>query len=325
MMTKRRFLSLAGSAAAIASNGRSAQAQAVRTARLFVGFPPGGPVDIVARLLAKEIADYSPTIVVENRPGAGGRLALEALKNSAADGSVFLLTPASMIVIYPHVYKTLGYNPQRDFIGVTTVCAFPLVLAVGPMVPDSIKTLADFIAWCRANPQKATYGSPSAGSVPHFTGVMLARAAGIELLHVPYNGTAPAMQNLLGGEIAANVTVLPAVIPQIQNGIRALATTGPARSPLLPNVPTLKEAGFPGLESFDWFGMFVPAHTPPDLVGKLNHAVRAALGTDDVKAGLTRLSFEVAGATPAEFAETIRASTERWGPIVRASGFTPND
>src|SRR5262245_32654876 len=270
--------------------------------------------------------DYAATIIVENRPGGGGRTALEALRTSAADGSVLLITPASMVVIYPHVYRTLSYSPLRDFAPVTTVCEFPLVIAIGPLVPAEVKTLADFVAWCRANPKLATYGSPSAGSVPHFTGVMLARAAGIELLHIPYQGTAPAMQNLLGGEIAANVTVRPAAIPHGQSGkIRALATTGRARSPLLPEVPTLDEVGYPGLQSVDWFGVFVPARTPAEIVGKLNSAVRDALTTASVRDGLTKLSFGVAGNTPEEFVRLIRSNTERWGPIVASSGFKPED
>ena len=326
MITKRRLLSVAG-AAGLAGLCPPAQSQVIRaTTRLLVGFPPGGPVDIVARLLANAMKDYAATIIVENRPGGGGRVALEALRTSAADGTVFLITPASMIVIHPHVYKSLSYSPLRDFAPVTTVCQFSLVLVVGPLVPAHVATVADFIAWCRANPKLATYGSPSAGAVPHFTGVMLARAAGVELLHVPYQGAAPAMQNLLGGEIAANVTVLPAALPHVQAGtIRALATTGPQRSPLLPDVPTLSESGFPGLESVEWFGTFVPAKTPADIVAKLNGAVREALTTSEVKVGLAKLSFEVAGNTPEEFTRLIRTSTERWGPIVQASGFTPDD
>src|SRR5215475_9331324 len=325
LLSRRRLLTVAG-AAGLFGLCRPAQSHVIRaTTRLLVGFPPGGPVDIVARLLANAMKDYAATIIVENRPGGGGRLALEALRTSAADGSVFLITPASMIVIHPHVYKSLSYSPLRDFTPVTTVCQFSLVLVVGPLVPAHVATVADFIAWCRANPKLATYGSPSAGAVPHFTGVMLARAAGVELLHVPYQGAAPAMQNLLGGEIAANVTVLPAALPHVQAGtIRALATTGPQRSRLLPDVPTLSESGFPGLESVEWFGTFVPAKTPADIVGKLNRAVRDALTTGEVKAGLAKLSFEVAGNTPEEFTRLIRTSTERWGPIVQASGFTPD-
>jgi len=326
MITKRRLLAGAG-AAGLASLAEPARAQVIRTnTRFLVGFPPGGPVDIVARLLAAEMKDYASTIIVENRPGGGGRTALEALRTSAADGSVLLITPASMVVIYPHVYKTLSYSPLRDFAPVSTVCEFPLVVAIGPMVPAQVKTLAEFVAWCRANPKLATYGSPSAGSVPHFTGVMLARAAGIELLHIPYQGTAPAMQNLLGGEIAANVTVLPAAIPHVQTGaIRALAMTGRERSPLLPGVPTLDEAGYPGLQSVDWFGVFMPAHTPAEIVGRLNGVMREALKTASVREGLTKLSFGVAGNTPDEFVRLIQANTERWGPIVAASGFKPED
>jgi tripartite-type tricarboxylate transporter receptor subunit TctC len=327
MITKRRLLSVAGAAGLAAGLARPVRAQTIRTTtRFLVGFPPGGPVDIVARLLAAEMKDYAATIIIENRPGGGGRVALETLRTSAADGSVLLLTPASMIVIYPHVYKTLSYSPLRDFAPVTTVCEFPLVIAIGPMVPAQVHTLADFVAWCRANPKLATYGSPSAGSVPHFTGVMLARAAGIELLHIPYQGTAPAMQNLLGGEIAANVTVLPAAIPHVQTGaIRALATTGRERSPLLPDVPILNELGYTGLQSVDWFGAFVPVRTPAETIGKLNDAVHDALKTASVRDGLAKLSFGVAGNTPDEFVQLIRSNTERWGPIVQASGFRPDD
>src|SRR5262249_42555216 len=167
MVTRRCFFSLA-SAGALASlapaRWHRARAQAVRgTTRIIVGFPPGGPVDIVARLLVTEMKDYASPIIVENRPGAGGRLALDTLKASATDGWVFLLPPASMITIYPHVYKSLGYNPAQDFSPVTPVCAFSYVLAIGPAVPASVRMLTDFVAWCRANPQAATYGSPSAG------------------------------------------------------------------------------------------------------------------------------------------------------------------
>jgi tripartite-type tricarboxylate transporter receptor subunit TctC len=326
MITRRRLLALTG-AAGVASAApalwTSARSQVVRTTtRLLVGFPPGGPVDIVARLLANEMKAYASTIIVENRPGGGGRVALEALRTGAADGSVFVISPASMIVIYPHVYKTLSYSPLRDFAPVTTVCEFSLVLAVGPRVPAQVKTVADFVAWCRANPRQATYGSPSAGAVPHFTGVMLARAAGIELLHIPYQGAAPAMQNLLGGEIAANITVLPAALPHVQaKTIRALATTGPSRSPFLPDVPTLSESGFPGLETVEWFGIFAPVKAPADIVAKLNGAVRDALKVSEVRAGLNKLSFEPAGNSPEQFTQMVRAGLERWGPIVEASGF----
>ena len=330
MISKRRLLALT-SAVGVASVSpaiwTSAQSQAIRsTTRLLVGFPPGGPVDIVGRLLANEMKPYASTIIVENRPGGGGRVALEALRTSAADGTVFLITPASMIVIYPHVYKTLSYSPLRDFAPVTTICEFSLVLAVGPRVPADVKTVAAFIAWCRANPRQATYGSPSAGAVPHFTGAMLARAAGVELLHVPYQGAAPAMQNLLGGEIAANITVLPAALPHVQaKTIRALATTGRTRSPLLPDVPTLSESGFPGLETVEWFGIFAPAKTPADIVDRLNGAVRDALKVSEVKAGLSKLSFDPAGNTPEQFSEMVRAGRERWGPVVQSSGFKPED
>lgn len=330
MITKRRFLSVAwaGGMTAVAPGlWHQAQSQAVRpSARLVVGFPPGGSVDVVARLLAGEMKSYASTFIVENRPGAGGRVALDGLKASPADGSALALAPASPIVIFPHVYKRLNYDPLQDFIAVTTVCAFPFLLAVGPMVPRRVKTLADFIQWCRDNPRQATYGSSGAGSLPHFIGVSLARAAGFEFVHLPYQGGAPAMQDLLGGQISASVSVFANAFPHIQSGsLRALVTTGPQRSALLPDVPTVREAGYPALEVVEWFGVFVPAKTPADVVDSLGTAIREALRTNEVKAGLARLSFEPAGASPGDFARLVRSDTERWGSIVKASGFTPID
>jgi tripartite-type tricarboxylate transporter receptor subunit TctC len=161
-----------------------------------------------------------------------------------------------MMVLYPHLYKPLGYDPEQDFIAVSTVCAFPFVISVGPMVPREVKTLDDFIRWCKANPKLASYGTSGAGSMLHFAGMMLARAASFEFTHVPYKGASPALQDLLGGQVASTVGVLGIALPHIQSGhLRALATSGTTRSAFLPDVPTLKEAGYPGLEITEWQGI----------------------------------------------------------------------
>jgi tripartite-type tricarboxylate transporter receptor subunit TctC len=329
MPTRRRVMTAAAVAFGLSRIDSPVFAQGGgKTARILVGFPPAGGADIVARLIAKEMTSYASSIIIENRPGGGGRIALDVLKGSAADGSVMALTPASLIVLFPHVYKSLNYDPPRDFMPVTSVCTFPYLLTVGPMVPREVKTVADFIGWCRANPAQSTYGTPGSGSPLHFTGVLLSRAAGFEFLHVPYQGAAPALQDLLGGRIAAFIGTMGATLPQIQSQsgqLRALATTSPQRSALLPDVPTFAEAGYPALEVVEWYGVFVPAKTPADTVGRLNSVIREALKTSEVKAGLARLSLDIAGASPGDFAQLVEADFKRWGPIVKASGFTPAD
>jgi len=330
MITRRRALSLAccGTlASAMPGLLQTAKSQPLRSvSRILVGFPAGGNGDFIARLLANEMKGYSSTVLVENRPGAGGRVALDGLKVSAADGSTMILTPATTMVLYPHIYKALRYDAFADFIPVTKVCDFPYLVTVGPMVPVHVKTLADFIAWCRSNPSQATYGTPGAGTPLHFTGVSLARAAGFEFVHVPYLGSSASAQSLLGGLIASAILPIDVPLPHLQSGkLRAIATTGPQRSAVLPDVPTVKEEGFPSLEFVDWLGIFLPAGTPGDTIDSLDHAIRAALKKDETKAALARMSYEKANASRGDFARLIRSDFDHWGPIVQASGFTPLD
>jgi tripartite-type tricarboxylate transporter receptor subunit TctC len=328
MLTKRAFVSAAcaGGLASLANGLRSsAQAQPVRgTARMLVGSIPGSATDAVARLLVSEMHRYASAVVVENRPGAGNRIALDVLKGSVADGSVAVLTPASMLVIYPHIYRRLNYAVS-DFTPVTTVCNVSFLLTIGPLVPNHVRTLRDFITWCKANPGKASYGTPGAGSMLHFTGVMLARAASFEFIHVPYPGPRT-LQDLMGGQLPAAINTIGAALPHVQSGaLRALATTSPHRSPLLPDVPTFKELGYPELEAVEWFGVFVPASTSSEIVSKLNTAIHDALKTTAVGSGLTKLSFELAGCSPAEFRRLVTTDLVRWGDVVQTSGFKAED
>jgi tripartite-type tricarboxylate transporter receptor subunit TctC len=325
----RRRLLFAG-AAGIASYGLGlspTRSQALHsTARVMVGFPAGGPSDILARLTAEQLKSYASSAVVENRAGAGGRVVMDVLKNSPADGSVMVLTPAVALCLYPHVYKSLSYNPQQDFTPVTTICTTAMTFVVGPMVPASVKTLADFIAWCKSNPKQSSYGSPGAGSPLHFLGVMLSRAANFEYLHVPFQGTAPSIQSLLGSQIASCISPIGPFVPHVRAGaLRALVTTGPQRSPLLPDVPTIAEAGYPALTFAEWFGIFVPARTPAATVETLSSVLRAGLQAKEMQAGLAAQSVDAGGLTPAEFARQVKADYDRWGPIVKESGFTPLD
>jgi tripartite-type tricarboxylate transporter receptor subunit TctC len=329
MMTRRRLLTACAAGFAVGAAGLVPNGFAQpggRSARILVGFPAGGTVDFIARLLANELRDYSSAVVVENRSGAGGRLALEGLKSSAADGSIMIVTPAATMVVYPHIYNALRYDAFADFTPITKVCDFAYLIAIGPMVPGHVRTLTDFIAWCRANSGRATYGTAGAGTPMHFTGVMLARAAGFAFTHVPYQGAAPAVQNLLGGQIAAAILPIHDALPHIQSGkVRALATTGPERSSWLSEVPTVKEAGYPSLEFLDWVGVFLPARTPDETVDNLDRAIREALQKEETKVTLTKLSFQIAGDSQMEFARLIKSEFRRWRSIVQASGFTPLD
>ena len=256
---------VAGALVALGASPRKARAQVMsKAARLIVPWPPGGSTDSAARLLAEQmLGKYAPAIVIDNKPGAGGRLGLDVAKAAEADGSVFVLSPASPFVMYPHVYKKLSYDPFVDLVPVTRVCKFSFALSVGPMVPASVKTVADFLQWCRANPKDALYGIAAAGSGTHFAGVMLSRASGVTLTSVPYKGGAPAVQDLMGGQVAATLNVLGEVLPFVGSGkLRILATTGEARSRLTPDVPAVAET-FPGYVAAEWSGVFVPRRTPP--------------------------------------------------------------
>jgi tripartite-type tricarboxylate transporter receptor subunit TctC len=329
MMTRRHLLSASAAGLALTATGLIAPGYAEpggKTVRILVGFPPGGPNDVIARLLSGEMKGYASSVIVENRSGAGGRVAIEALKTAAPDGSTLILTPKAPMTLYPHVYKTLRYDPLRDFVPVTTICEAPFLLTVGPKVSADVNTLADFIAWCRINPKQATYGSPGSGSPLHFTGVQLAHAAGFDYIHVPYQGQAPAIQDLLGGQIASSILTIDTPLPHVLSGsIRALATTGSRRSTFLAEVPTIRELGFPALEGAELLGIYVPAATPSDSVEKLDDSIRAALKAKQVRDGLAKLSLEISIISQKDFARLIKLDFERWAAIVEASGFAAQD
>lgn len=330
MINRRHCLAAAGATfgGALAGLGQSASAQVLtKNARLVVGFPAGGSTDVLARLLAERLrGKYAPVVIVDNKAGAGGRIGAEAVKNGEVDGSQLLLSPCSILWIYPHVYKKLSYDTLRDFTPVTPVGTVGFGLSVGPAVPAAVKTVADYVKWVKLDPKNASYGSPAAGATPHFIGVMLGRAAGVALNHVAYKGGAPALQDVMGGQIPAAMNVLSEVIPQLASGrLRVLATSGARRSQFLPDVPTFVEAGFKDVAAQEVFGVFAPSKAPPEMVARL-YAVLAGINQSrDFADAIAKLSYEPFDEAPAVFSKTVRAEIDRWGPVVRASGFTSED
>lgn len=325
-MLNRRHLLARGAIVAAAgfTIARGALAQLVqKTARIVVGFPAGGTTDVFARLLADKLrGTYAPTVLVENKPGAAGRLALMNAAAHDADGSVSFVVPCSLMFIYPHVYKKLGYDPVKDFAPVSTIAHGDFALSVGPMVPESVKTLADLVAWFKANPKQAFFASPAAGATPHFVGVMFAKAAGIELTHASYRGDAPGVQDLLGGQVACSVNNIGVILPHVKSGrLRVLATSGAKRSRYLPNVPTFIEAGYRDVEAQEWFGVFLPAKVPPATVDGLAKLLDDVVRMPDVIQKIEEFSFEPQAIKGQAFVNLLAKERERWAVIVKASGF----
>jgi len=327
VLTRRRLLarSLAASTLLVAARHGSL-AQARRTLRLIVGFPAGGGTDIIARILAERMrVPFASAIIVENKPGAAARASVDYVKNAEPDGSTLLFTPDFPITLYPHSFRKLSYDPLRDLVPVAPAAKSMLTYSVGPMVPASVSSLADFVAWCRANPASANYATTAAGGTPHFVGVMFANAAGIAMTPVHYRGGAPALQDLIGGHVPASINPISETLTQAKSGsIRILAVTGPRRSAFLPDVPTMREQGFDVVVE-SWLGAFAPAKTPAETVQVLGAAINAATGSPEMARSLAKFGNEPAIETSDEFAATVRADYARWAPVVKASGFVAED
>ena len=327
MLTRRDALVAAGVSAAGLAASVCARAEALKKqARIIVGFPAGGGTDTIARILAERLrGTYASAVLVENKPGAAARIGVEYVKNAEPDGSVMLFTPDFPIVLYPASYRSLNYDPVKDFVAVAPAARSMLTFNVGPAVPDSVKTLRDFVQWCRDNPAKATFATTAAGGTPHFVGVMLANAAGVAITPVHYRGGAPALQDLLGGHVPASVNPTSESLPHAKSGtLRMLAVSGSRRSPFLADVPTMREQGYDVVVD-SWLGVFVPARTPPDVVQALSGAIREAVKSAEMVDNLAKVGNEPTFQTPEDFAATVKADIARWGPIVKASGFVAED
>lgn len=293
--------------------------------KIVVGYPAGATSDSLARVVGEHMAGtLKQTVIVENKPGAGGRIANELVKAAPPDGTTILMTPIATMGIFPHSYAgQLRYDPFKDFVPVAHLANFHVGLGVGMGVPA--KTLAEYVAWVKANPEKnGFYGSAAPGSIPHFLGVMIGRSAGLSLTHVPYKGTAAAMQALAGGEISALSTVAADIRALVQSDrARLLAMAGDQRDPAFPNVPTFKELGY-DLVAKPWYAMFAPAGTPPAALDRIAKAAMAAVSDPALNRKLVEMGLEPTGYGPDRLGPILKADYERWGPVIKASGFKPD-
>jgi tripartite-type tricarboxylate transporter receptor subunit TctC len=318
-LLRRRFLHLAAAAAAIPALSRFAGAQAYpsRPVRLVVGFPAGSAADIVARLVGQWLADHlGQPFIIENRPGAGGNIATEAVVRAAGDG-YSLLWVTSANAISATVYDNLSFNFINDIAAVASIARGPYVMVVNPSFPA--KNVLEFVAYAKANPGKVTMASAGAGTGTHVTGALLMRMTGIDMVHVPYRGDTPALTDLLAGQVQVYFSTLPPCIENIRAGkLRALAVTTAARSEALPEIPTVGES-VPGYEASLWNGIGAPKGTPADIVEKLNSGVNAALADPKIKARLSGLGSTVYASSVPEFGKLIAQDTEKWGSLIRAA------
>lgn len=322
MKNRRQFTTTLGLISAAGLLPSLARAQSADTVRILVGFPAGGGSDNIARRLAERLQGVlAPTVIVENKAGAGGQIAVSALKNSAADGNTLLLSVPGPLTVAQFTFKSLPYKPD-DYVPVAMVSTFAFVLAVGPAVPENVRNLKDYLAWAGSNKANAVFGSPAAGATPHLVGMLLSKASGVELTHVPYRGDAPGIQDLLGGQVPAYLSTTGSFSPHMKSGrLRLLAVSGASRNPIAPDVPTFREQGFP-IDLIEWTGIFAPKGTPPAVVQRAGSAVTAVVSQPDFAKFLADLGMTPKTMTPQAFADLIRTETEQWRSDIKRIGFT---
>jgi len=324
-MKPARTIALAACAAFTFAAGMPAQAQDKidKPVHIIVGFPPGGTADVMARAVADKMKDsLGQPVIVENRPGAIGRIAADAVKAAPPDGSTIMVMPIGPMAVVPHTYKTLSYDPIKDFAPIGMGSTFQFAIAAGPM--SGAKTWLEYVAWAKANPGKSAYATSGAGSLPHFFGLLLARESGIEMLHVPYKGSAAYMNELIGGNVPTAVDAIADLTEQHRAGkIRILASSGAKRSTAVPDVPTFTELGIKGGEAEGWFGFFAPAKTPKAIVDRLNREIIAALAVKETADRIIALGGGPMPMSPAEFDAFVRKEIALIGEIVKASGYQP--
>jgi len=291
-----------------------------RPVSMVVGFAPGGGTDTVARILAKTLGDaLGQQVVVENKAGAGGNIATDYVAHAAPDGHTLLLGNVGSLTVAPHMIENLPYDPLRDFAPITMAVVFANVLVVQSSLP--VHTLAEFVKLAREKPGTITYASAGIGGAGHLAGELLKMMAKIDIVHVPYKGGGPAMQGMLGGQVASFFATPVSVGGHIKSGkVRAIATTGPKRADLLRDVPTVAESGYPGYEAMNWYAYVAPAQTPQDIIERLNREIVKALAAPEVVALLHKQGLEPSSSSPAELARYIKSEYETWGKVVKQAG-----
>lgn len=310
-------LSIAG----VAAQDARAQGYPSKPVRLVVPYAAGGATDIIARAAAAEMSKtLGQQVIVENRPGAGGNVGAEAVARSAPDGYTMLLSPSSLHGITPFLYSKLSYDPNKDLAPVIVLASIANVLVLNKDVKAN--SVQELVALAKAQPGKLSCASSGSGSTIHMSCEMFKQKMGLDIVHIPYKGSGPAIADLMGGHVDIMFDNIPSAIPHVRGGkLRALATTGPTRAASLPDLPTMKEAGVPGYESTVWFGLAVPAGTPKEIVDRLNEAGRQAAKAPDFSKRLSDLGYQIVGnTTPEQMAAMIQDEVKRWGPIVKASG-----
>ncbi|MBM3371641.1 MAG: ABC transporter substrate-binding protein [Betaproteobacteria bacterium] len=299
-----------------------AQANEALPLKVLVGFGAGGSADLAARLIAERLKDeLGRPVVVENRVGAGGRIAAEALKNAAPNGATVMLAPIVVPVLAPLVFKKLNYDVQKDLAPVAHIANFQFGVSVKADSP--IRNISDLLPVIKKTPTLGTFGSPASGSLPHFFGVMISQSTGLNMTHVPYNGGAQLMTGLLGDQVTLSIDTLVDQGEMHRAGkSRILATSGAQRNALFPDVPTLRESGFKDLVGVGWFGLFAPGGTDSAQIATLSAAVNRALNNPTLKDRFTKMGLEIGGGNPQDLQALISSETARWAPVVKASGFT---
>lgn len=321
MRLSRIALAFAGLALLTQAHPVAAQTRSAPL-RIIYPFPGGGSGDTLTRLIAERLGvALERPVIVEPRVGAAGRLGVQAVKASEPDGNTLLATPIAPMAVYQSVYPALEYDPVRDFAPISQVATFDFGICIDPTIPAN--NLSELVAWLKANPARANFGTPGAGTLPHFFGLMFAKAAGVPLQHIAYKGGVLALTDMMGGQIPIVLLSTNELAELHKSGrIRVLAISGLQRSTFLPDIPTFRESGF-DIEGSGWWGFFAPAGTPAATISKLSSAIAGILRNEDVKARIAQVGLNPTGTSPEEFARIQREDIERWAAPIKASGFKP--
>ena len=300
-------------------------AQSTAPVKLLVGFPPGGAPDVVGRLYADQMRKATAAnVVVENRAGASGKLALDALLAAAVDGNTLAVIPSAVLALLPHTLKSAKFSPTSDFVPIASLADYGFTLATGAGVPKG--NLEDFVKWVRSNPGKASYGTPGLGTPQHFLGASFAKTAGIDMAHVPYRGGAQALTDVLGGRTSSLITTEPLVVPfHAKRELNALFVTSAQRNPKMADVPTARESGLAYLEAVDWFGLFARAGTPDETIRRMQQQAGSVVALKEYVDAVTELGYRVTQAKPEQLRAMVERDVGTWGSRVKAAGFTAEE